>query len=111
MLRRKRFASFFSVCPVCFVDCESRDAGSLLSRAGLNLPTVDIDTFTVRYADMFAVAEHIRTMGESNAAMHRRGGPMPRDTALAAAAIYSAMFGYEDGSVPSQFQVLYMAGW
>ena len=60
---------------------------------------------------MFAVSDHLQTMGESNAALQRRSGPMPRDTALAAAANYSVLFGEEDGSVTGQFQVLYMSGW
>lgn len=83
----------------------------MLARAGLNLPTVDIDTFTLKYRDMFDVVHHLRSMAECNAALQRRPGPMPRETSLAAAANYQAMFSDDDGYVTAQFQALYMAGW
>eukprot|EP00850_Spirogloea_muscicola_P022731 SM000309S11866 [mRNA] locus=s309:26796:30755:+ [translate_table: standard] len=87
-----------------------RDAGNLLTRAGLALPTVDVDQFTVRYPSVIELVEHLRAMGESNAVL-QRSKILKRDTALAAAATYQALFGEEDGTVPATFQVIYMAGW
>jgi NADH dehydrogenase [ubiquinone] 1 alpha subcomplex assembly factor 5 len=49
-------------------------------------------------------------MAESNALSARRG-VLQRDTALAAAALYQAMFSEGDGSVAASFQVMYMTGW
>eukprot|EP00897_Mesotaenium_endlicherianum_P003749 jgi/Mesen1/3401/ME000192S02575 len=81
-----------------------RDAGNLLTRAGLALPTVDVDEIIVRYPSAVEVVEHLRAMGEGNA-VRQRSPVLRRDTALATAAVYQSMFGAEDGSV------IYMAGW
>ncbi|KAJ7539001.1 hypothetical protein O6H91_11G072200 [Diphasiastrum complanatum] len=81
-----------------------RDAGNLLTRAGLALPTVDVDEYTVNYPSAFELIEHLRCMGDTNAVL-QRNQIMRRDTALAAAAIYESMFGGTDGTVPATFQV------
>lgn len=86
-----------------------RDAGALLGRAGFALPAVDTDTLTVRYPSPVEVVAHLREMGEANAAVDRRKG-LPRDTALATAAAYAALFAADDGTVPATWQVIYMAG-
>jgi NADH dehydrogenase [ubiquinone] 1 alpha subcomplex assembly factor 5 len=116
-----------------------RDAGNLLTRAGLALPAVDVDDVAVLYPDAVGLVRHLRAMGES-AAVRARPPALPRDAALAAAALYSALFaergagaGLEGGSeggsadseqrtagsgessaldpVPATFQVVYMTGW
>ena len=90
-----------------------RDAGNLLTRAGLAIPTVDVDEIEVFYPDAAALVGHLRRMGESNALRQRRHA-LPRDTALAAAAAYAALFGGEEeeegregggGGVPASYQV------
>lgn len=86
-----------------------RDAGNLLGRAGFVLPAVDTDTLTVRYRSAVDVAEHCRKMGENNAVTARRPS-LRRDTALAAAVAYEALFS-EGGTVPATWQVVYMTGW
>ncbi|GAX75078.1 hypothetical protein CEUSTIGMA_g2522.t1 [Chlamydomonas eustigma] len=86
-----------------------RDAGNLLTRAGMAMPTVDLDSFKLFYACPTDVIKHLRVMGESNAVIHRQRY-MPRDVALATAAVYKAMF-EEDGAYPATFQVMYMTGW
>ena len=116
-----------------------RDAGNLLTRAGFQLPAVDVDDVVVNYEDPFAVVEHLRCMGEQSSMRLRI--PLSEDVALAAAAVYSTMFGEtsnargeveaggksaegkrEDGEaeaqvgnsrghVPATYQVIYMSGW
>ncbi len=115
-----------------------RDAGNLLTRAGFQLPAVDVDDVVVKYDDPFAVVEHLRCMGEQSSLRLRT--PLSEDVALAAAAVYSAMFGEksarsgEDGSkglhdgdnketeenggegngrthVPASYQIIYLSGW
>ena len=53
-------------------------------------------------------------MGESNAVTMRRG-TLPKETLLAAAAIYEELYGarMEDGSkiIPATFELVYMIGW
>ncbi|XP_058194999.1 putative methyltransferase At1g22800, mitochondrial isoform X2 [Rhododendron vialii] len=87
-----------------------RDAGNLLTRAGFNLPGVDVDEYTVRYNSALELIEHLRTMGETNALL-QRNIMLKRETALATAAIYESMFASEDGTIPATFQVIYMTGW
>ena len=69
-----------------------RDCGNLLTRAGMRLPAVDVDTLTMQYPDPMKLVEHLRIMGETNAALSRRAGPIARTTAAAAAACYQSMF-------------------
>ncbi|WJX30392.1 hypothetical protein P8452_18937 [Trifolium repens] len=87
-----------------------RDAGNLLTRAGFNLPGVDVDEYTVKYESALELIEHLRAMGETNA-LSQMNTMLKRDTALATAAIYDSMFASEDGTVPATFQVIYMTGW
>ena len=77
-----------------------RDCGNLLTRAGMRLPAVDVDTLTMQYPDPMKLVEHLRIMGETNAALSRRAGPIARTTAAAAAACYQSMFPAEGGPPP-----------
>lgn len=47
------------------------EMGSLLTRAGFSLTTVDTDEVTVNYPSMFELMEDLKAMGESNA-LHMR---------------------------------------
>lgn len=89
-----------------------RDAGSLLVRAGFEMPAVDVDDFVVKYADVMGVVEHVRGMGEQGGLVMRSA--LGRDVALAAGAVYEGMFGGHEGGrgyVPATYQVVYMSGW
>ena len=66
---------------------ESSDMASLLSRAGFNIPTIDVDDVAVAYPSMYELFHDLRDMGESNAIINRRPG-LRRDTLLSAGAIY-----------------------
>eukprot|EP00890_Picochlorum_soloecismus_P001602 jgi/Picsp_1/2442/NSC_05903-R1_sam-dependent methyltransferase len=92
-----------------------RDAGNLLTRAGLQIPSVDVDDIVVNYPDPVALVRHLREMGENNALLNRREY-LQRDTALAAAAAYMALFGKsgeEDVQhhIPCTYQMIYLTGW
>ena len=65
----------------------TRDVGSLLSRAGLTLTTVDIDEICIDFPSMFELLEDLQAMGESNA-LDIPIKPLRRDTLMAASAIY-----------------------
>jgi len=87
-----------------------RDVSNLLGRAGFTLLTTDIDEVKVNYPSMFELMDDLRDMGEANAVVERRSS-LHRDTLAAASAIYKAMHGNEDGSVPATFQIIFMIGW
>lgn len=86
------------------------DLGNLLGQAGFSLLTVDIDEVQVYYPGIMEVMMDLQGMGESNCAWNRRS-LLHRDTILAAAAIYTEMYGNQDRSVPATFDILYMIGW
>ena len=88
-----------------------RDVGELLTSAGFALPTVDADTLTVRYPDMWTLLEHLSRMGENGAGLAQRRGGGGRDSLLAAAAVYEEMYRDEEGLIPATFQVFYAIGW
>lgn len=88
-----------------------KDVGSLLNRAGFKLTTIDVDDIVVDYPDIFALMTDLQQMGESNAILARSGGPISRDTLMAAQAIYQKLHGNEDGSIPATFHIIYMIGW
>ncbi|KAJ9069006.1 hypothetical protein DSO57_1022992 [Entomophthora muscae] len=85
---------------------ESRDATNLLTRAGFALTTVDVEDIVVEYPSMFHLIEDLEAMGDSNGILVRNPF-IKRDTLIAAAAIYEAAHGNEDGTVPATFQVRY----
>ncbi|KAF4525404.1 hypothetical protein B566_EDAN004147 [Ephemera danica] len=86
-----------------------RDIGSLLTRSGFTMQTVDTDEIRVGYPSMFELMHDLKGMGESNAAWNRRVH-LHRDTMLAASAIYSELYGDEKG-IPATFQIIYLLGW
>ena len=63
------------------------DAAALLQQAHFALPTVDVDTITVSYANAAVLMEHLVAMGEGSAA-HNRQYSVGKDSFLAMAAIY-----------------------
>jgi len=89
---------------------DSRDMSNLMGRAGFTLLTVDVDEVKVTYPSMWELMDDLRDMGESNALIGRRPS-IHRDTLLAASAIYKALHGNEDGTIPATFQVIFVIGW
>jgi hypothetical protein len=82
-----------------------RDAGNLLTRADLALPTVDVDNFVLNYPSPGDLVTHLRAMGEGSALAARRRG-LSRGLALAAAAAYQGMFPAQGGEgVAATYQV------
>ncbi|CCG83709.1 protein of unknown function [Taphrina deformans PYCC 5710] len=88
-----------------------KDVGSLLNRAGFKLTTIDVEDIVVDYPDLFSLAADLHAMGESSAVLARPGGPLSRDSLLAAQAIYRQLHGNPDGTLPATFSVLFMIGW
>lgn len=94
---------------------EASDIGSLLTRAGFSMITIDADEIQVAYPTMFELMFDLQGMGESNASWNRKSH-ISRETLLAASAIYKEMYGTkeDDGtrsSVPATFQVFNLIGW
>ena len=86
------------------------DAAGLISGAGFRLPVVDEETYAVPFESALHLMEELQRSGEQSAVPTRRSA-MPRETLLAAASIYDALYGLPDGRVEASFQVIYMIGW
>jgi len=93
------------------------DVGNLLSSAGFQLPTIDVDTISVGYSDSFLLMEHLQRMGENNASLAstRRSKNISIDTLLASASIYQHLFPVDDKNIcdeiEASIQVVYAIGW
>ncbi|KAG6017796.1 hypothetical protein E4U54_002948 [Claviceps lovelessii] len=88
-----------------------RDVGALMQKTGFKMLTIDLDDITVDYPDTFALMEDLQEMGENNAILGREMGPIRREVLMANDAIYKALHGNEDGSIPASFRIIYMIGW
>ena len=86
------------------------DGAALLQRAGFALPVSDVDRFTVRYSDLFALIRDLRAMGETNV-LHGAVRPLNRRIVARAAALYAERHGLEDGRIPATFEIIHLAGW
>lgn len=85
-----------------------RSAGDLLMRAGFALPVADVETLTVRYADLGRLLDDLRYAGLGNVLAARR--PLARTTLARAAAAFAARAD-ADGRVPERFDIVFLTGW
>jgi SAM-dependent methyltransferase len=88
-----------------------RDIGSLLQRAGLALPVIDVDRVVVRYDSAFALMQDLRRMGATNILTERRRVSTRRATMLRMAQIYGERFADADGRIRATFDVIWLSGW
>lgn len=92
-----------------FVDV--RDFGGLLQRAGFALPVTDVDSYTVRYGNLFVLMADLRAMAATNILTHRSRKPWTKARAVRAAQLYAQRFGDPDGRIRATFQVISFSGW
>ena len=85
-----------------------RSAGDLLMRAGLTLPVADLETLTVRYANLGRLLEDLRGMGAANLLRGRVALSRP---ALARAAEAFAAAADPDGRTAERFDIIFVTGW
>ncbi|APH73914.1 methyltransferase domain-containing protein [Aquibium oceanicum] len=97
--------------PRVFPFADVRDVGALLQRAGFALPVADVETVTVRYADMFALLRDLRAMGATNVLAGRLRRPTRREVFLRAAELYAQRHGDPDGRVRATFSIVWLSGW
>lgn len=86
------------------------DGAALLQRIGFALPVSDVDRFTVRYPDLFALIRDLRAMGETNV-LHGPIRPLTRSVIAKAAALYAERYADADGRIPATFEIVHLAGW
>ena len=86
------------------------DGAALLQRIGFALPVSDVDRFTVRYPNLFALIRDLRAMGETNV-LHGPIRPLTRSVVAKAAALYAERYADADGRIPATFEIVHLAGW
>ena len=86
------------------------DASQLLARAGLNLPVIDVDRFSVNYSRLENLLNDIRDIGESNQLCARRKVPLTRPYL---AALKALLFSQKDTgeTFTVSFEILWLTGW
>lgn len=86
-----------------------QDIGSLLTRAGFKMLTIDTDEMVIGYPSMFELMFDLKGMAENNAAFNR---PLHlnRDVLIAASAIYNELYKAENG-VNATFQFIHFIAW
>ena len=88
-----------------------RELGSLLQRAELALPVVDLDRTIVRYPDAIALIHEIRSFGLSNPMTGRSRKPVTRNLLGEAISIYQQKFSDEDGRIRATVEVAWATAW
>jgi malonyl-CoA O-methyltransferase len=90
-----------------FIDMH--DLGDGLVRAGFAAPVLDVERYTLRYADVHGLTADLKAMGARNAAAGRlKGLTSPRKLA----AMQSAYEAYrEDGRLPASCEVVFAQAW
>eukprot|EP00871_Galdieria_phlegrea_P005199 jgi/Galph1/5680/GphlegSOOS_G4321.1 len=88
----------------------TNDVGSILSRGGFTLTTVDMDRLVVKFRDFMELLHFIKATGESNA-NRLRGGYFGRKAFQLAAEEYKHRYSDADGNIFASIHVVYMIGW
>ncbi|EMG50394.1 Ndufaf5 Arginine-hydroxylase NDUFAF5 [Candida maltosa Xu316] len=85
------------------------DVGSLLTRAGFSMLTIDSEDIVVEgFPDVVSLCEDLQVMGENNSVLSRNY--LDRDVLLAADPIYRSLHGNSEG-LPATFSVVFFIGW
>ena len=90
---------------------ELRDLGGLLQRAGFALPVADTRSLAVSYADLPALMQDLRAMGEGNALAARLRRPTRRGVFERAGVLYRQSFPADGGRIAASFDLIFLTGW
>ncbi|MAZ75750.1 MAG: SAM-dependent methyltransferase [Micavibrio sp.] len=85
--------------------------GSLMQRAGFNLPVVDSEIITVTYDNLFKLIHDLRMMGEGNALIERSKSFNNRTLLMRAADLYQEKYSEPDGKIAATFEIIFLVGW
>jgi SAM-dependent methyltransferase len=88
-----------------------REMGTLLQRADLALPVVDLDRTIVRYPDAIALIHEIRSLGLSNSMTGRSRKPVTRYLLGEAISIYQQKFSDDDGRIRATVETAWATAW
>jgi malonyl-CoA O-methyltransferase len=90
-----------------FIDMH--DLGDALVRAGFAAPVLDVERYTLTYADLRAVAADLRAVGASNASRARPQGLTGRGKFARLADAYETF--RTDGRLPASYEIVFAQAW
>lgn len=88
---------------------DMHDVGDALVRAGFADPVMDVERYTLSYADAPALLRELKALGAQNAQLGRRRGLTGRDRFERFAAAYASLA--RDGRTPASCEVEYGHAW
>lgn len=116
---RELRASFYSaeqavegqMSPRIYPMIDFSQSAQLLSRAGLALPVVDTDRFTVNYEKLSTLVDDLRDLGDTNILVARDKRPVSKALWQSLKAHYAAAFSTDAGRFIASFEILWLTGW
>lgn len=90
-----------------FIDMH--DLGDAMVRAGLAEPVLDVERFTLTYADVMTLMRELKAIGAHNVTAGRRHGLTGRTAIKQMSAAYEAQ--RRDGALPASYEVVYGQAW
>jgi malonyl-CoA O-methyltransferase len=90
-----------------FIDMH--DLGDALVRAGFAQPVLDVERYTLSYADFDKLGADLKALGATNALRGRRRGLTGRSALASLRAAYERE--RQDGRLPATFEVVYAHAW
>ena len=87
-----------------------QDAGTLLQKAGFQLPVIDRDSIKIFYHDIFSLMKDLKGMGESNSLINRKKSFTTKKLFDVANEIYKKKFS-KNKKIYATFEILYFIGW
>lgn len=88
---------------------DMHDIGDLLVRAGFAEPVMDVERFTLTYADVLDVLRDLKRLGAHNAAHGRARGLTGKTSFMRFKQAYEAM--RVDGRIPATYEAVYGLAW
>ncbi len=90
---------------------DMQQMGSLIQRAGFNLPVIDSEKIKVTYDNVFKLIQDLRLMGEGNALIARKKSFSNRQFFTRVAEEYAKNFSEENGKIEATFEIIFLIGW
>jgi malonyl-CoA O-methyltransferase len=88
---------------------DMHDVGDALTRAEFAEPVLDVERFTLSYADVFALTRDLKAIGAHNVTAGRHRGLTGRGKWRAMTEAYESF--RRDGRLPATYEVIYGAAW
>ena len=90
---------------------DHHQAAALLGHAGLALPVIDSDRFTIAYSNLWRLVHDIRDFGQSNSLMSRQAKPLTRRYWRQLMENYQQYFCRDDGKYLCDYEIIWLCAW